>query len=271
VRRIFQETASVAIMLAMTLMAFGQDLRVTVVERRTGAPVTDLAAGEFDVTVDRVQKRVEEAEYNTSVVDVMLLLDSSLLGEAVGPLATDLIGQLSEREQMAIVAYHSTPDLIQDFTSSQDQLRSAVAQIEFGNSPHLLDAIYAATREGFEGASYRRVILLVTSGVDGPSSVSADETIRLAQRNGVSIYPVFLAGYGRSLFERLARETGGAPFSLREMGRRFDGNPAERIFEVIRGNYSLTLSGNLPPGDNLKVEVNRKGSGNLIVSALPLE
>jgi len=247
------------------------DLLVTVVERRTGAPVTDLTAADFEVTADRVEKRVEAAEYETGIIDVMLLLDSSLLGEAVGPLAMDLISQLGEKEQMAIVAYHSTPDLIQDFTGSQEQLRSAVAQIEFGNSPRLLDAIYAATREGFEGASFRRVILLLTSGVDGPSSVSADETIRLAQRNGVSIYPVFLAGYGRSLFERLAQETGGAPFSIREMDRRFDGSPPERIFDVMRGHYMLTLGSNLPLGDNIRVRVTRRGSGNLIVGALPLE
>ena len=48
------------------------------------APVTDLTAGDFRVTADRVEKRVESAEFATGVVDVMLLLDSSLLGEAAG-------------------------------------------------------------------------------------------------------------------------------------------------------------------------------------------
>jgi Mg-chelatase subunit ChlD len=159
--------------------------------------------------------------------------------------------------------------LIQDFTSSRELLQRAVEEVKYGNSPRLLDALYAAIREGFEGASFRRVVLLLTSGVDGPNSVSEKEVIRLARRNGVSIYPVYVMGYGRSLMERLASQTGGASFNLRDMGERMRGSPAERIFQVVRGHYVLALAGNLPLGDDLKVEVARPQK--LLVSALPLE
>ena len=244
-------------------------LLVTVIEKKSGAPVTDLQTGDFTVSADKVRRRVEACEFSRGVVDVMLLLDSSLLGGAVSPLAAELIKQLDEKEQMAIVAYHSAADLIQDFTSSEELLLRAVSEIEFGNSPRLLDALYAATDEGFEGASFRRVILLVTTGVDGPNRVSEKEVVRLARRNGVSIYPVYMMGYGRSLFERLARQTGGASFNLRDLSRRIEGSPAKRIFDVMRGNYTLTLSGNLPLGEDAKVEV--KGKKKLLVSFLPLD
>ena len=140
--------------------------------------------------------------------------------------------------------------------------------MEFGNSPRLLDALYAAASGGFEAASFRRVILLLTTGVDGPNQVTEKEVIRLARRQGVSIYPVYMMGYGRSLFERLARQTGGASFNLRDMSKRMQGSPAERIFEVMRGTYTLTLSGNLRLGENVKMEV--KGKKKLLISGLPL-
>lgn len=259
----------VALMAAGLPALAGNRLLVTVVDRRSGEPVTDLKCEEFRVTVAGAPKTVEQCEFTTGIVDTMLLLDSSLIGNIVSPLAFDLIKQLGEKEQMAIVAYHSSAELIQDFTSSQERLRSAVEQVQFGNAPRLLDALYAAIREGFTGASYRRVILLLTSGVDGPSTVSEKEVTRLARRQGVSIYPVYVMGYGRSLMERLAAQTGGASFNLRDMGERMRGSPAERIFQVVRGHYILTLSGRLPLGDDFKVEVTRKQ--RLLVSALPLE
>ena len=247
-------------------------LLVTVADKRSGEPVTGLQAGDFAVTVDKINKRVDACEYGSGIIDVMLLVDSSLIGEMVRPFAGELIKQLGEKEQMAIVAYHSAADLIQDFTASKPHLVGALGDVEFGNSPRLLDALYATADTGFEHASFRRVILLVTTGVDGPSRVRPKEVIRLARRNDVSIYPVFFTGYGKSLFQRLARETGGAAFSLQEMSKRMQGSPAERIFEVMRSHYTLTLQGNLPLGDDVKVDLPaRKDRKKLLISSLPLD
>jgi len=242
---------------------------VTVVEQKTGQAITDLKAADFIVLDDRTPRRVESAEYTTTPVDVMLLLDTSLVGHMVQPVAADLIARLDEKEQMAIVSFHSSADLIQDFTASKDLLRRAVAGVKYGNEPRLLDAIFAAADGGFESASYRRVILLLTSGAEGNSRVSERGVIRLARKKGISVFPVYMLGYERSMFESLARQTGGALFSIRELGRNSTKPPAERAFNVLRGSYTLTLSGNLALGEKVKVEVSRPQK--LFVSALPLE
>ena len=263
----------VLLVLCLALPAAGATkLLVTVVDKKSGEPVTGLKASDFAVTVDKIDKRVEASEYGSGIIDVMLLVDSSLIGEMVRPFAAELVKQLGEKEQMAIVAYHSAADLIQDFTSSKDHLMGALGDIEFGNSPRLLDALFATADTGFEHASFRRVIVLVTTGVDGPSRMRRKEVIRLARRNDISIYPVFFMGYGKSLFQQLARETGGAAFSLQEMSKRMQGSPAERIFEVMRSHYTLTLTGNLPLGDNVKVDLPaRKDRKKLLISSLPIE
>lgn len=244
-------------------------LLVTVVEQKSGKPVTDLKAADFTVLDDRTPRRVEAAEFSQGLMDVMLLLDTSLVGGMVQPLADNLIAQLEPKEQMAIVSFHSSADLIQDFTASRELLRRAVAGVKYGNSPRVLDALYAAIDGGFQGASYRRVVLLLTTGVEGPSRVSEREVIRLAQRNGVSIYPVYMVGMERSMFESLSRQTGGASFNLRDMQKTLTGPPGGRIFEALRSHYTLTLGGNLSLSDKLKVEVARPVK--LLVSALPLE
>jgi hypothetical protein len=244
-------------------------LLVTVVEQRSVKPVTDLQAADFTVLEDRTPRRVEAAEYSSGLMDIMLLLDTSLVGGMVQPVADNLIEQLQAKEQMAIVSFHSAADLIQDFTSSRDLLRRAVAGVKYGNSPRLLDGLYAAIDGGFQSSSFRRVILILTTGMEGASRMSDRAVIRLAQRNAVSIFAVYMVGAERSLFEDLARRTGGASFSLRDLKRNVNGPPGPAIFEVMRSHYTLTLSGNLALGERLKVEVRRPGRP--MVSALPLE
>src|SRR5215472_5217997 len=102
-------------------------LMVTVVEPKSGHPVTGLKAQDFALFDDKKPLRVEDAEFSQSTIDVMLLLDTSLMGQAVQPVAETLIGQLRPKEQMAVVSYHSSADLIQDFTSSRQLLSRAVA------------------------------------------------------------------------------------------------------------------------------------------------
>jgi len=250
-------------------MAASTKVLVTVVEQKSGKPVTDLKAGDFTLLDDKTPRQVESAEYISGTLDVILLLDTSLAGPMVQPTAEDLIAQLQPKEQMAIVAYHSSADLIQDFTSSQDILRRSIAQIKYGNTPRALDALYATIDGGFQNSTFRRVILLLTAGVEGPSRVKESEVIHMARRNGVSIFTVYAVGFERSLFELLARQTGGATFNLKSMKKTANTAPGPRIFDVLRSYYSMTLAGNPSLGENVKIEVKRPEK--LFASLLPLD
>ncbi len=180
-----------------------------------------------------------------------------------------MIGQLQPKEQMAVVAFHSAADLIQDFTSSRELLRRAITSVKYGNAPRMLDALYAAIDGGFQGSTFRRVIVLLTAGVEGPSRMSEREVLKLARRNGVSVYPVFVVSRERPMFERLARQTGGACFDLRQQQRASDTKAAARVFEVLRSQYTLSVEGNLALGERIRIEVKRPE--RLFVSGLPLD
>lgn len=244
-------------------------LSVTVIDERSGQPVTTLQTSNFKVSVDGGEQRVESATYSTGPVDVMLLLDSSSLGEAVKPIAAELVAQLADGDQMAVVAFHSGADLLQDFTSGKELLTRALGRVKYGNSPRMLDALYAALDGGFQGTTRRRVMLLLTAGVDAPGRVSEREVLQLARGNAVSIYPVYAIGYRRSLLNSLARETGGAPFNLRELSKERDA-AGKAVFAVLRGRYELELAPDAHVDGGLKVEV--KGvRRKLFVSAVALD
>lgn len=258
------------LILASSLCAHGaMRVLVTVVEQKTGRPVMDLKAADFNFLEDKLPRRVEAAEYSSKPIDVMLLVDTSLVGAMVQPVAGSLIAELKEKEQMAIVSFDSSAEMVQDFTSSKEALHAGLSRVKYGNTPRVLDALFAAMESGFDHATFRRVVFLVTTGFEGGGRVSEREVVRLARRKGVSIYPIYATGAERGLFESLARQTGGASFNLRDLSRAGMKQPASRIFDVARGNYTLTLTGNLGLGEKIKVEVKRQEK--LLISALPLD
>jgi VWFA-related protein len=262
--------ARLAALLAIALVpaSAANRILVTVTGQKTGAPVTGLKASDFAVFDDKTPRKVEASEYVRETLDIMMLVDTSLAGGMVQPAVQNFIEQLQPKEQMALVAFHSSADLIQDFTSSRELLLRAFSQVKYGNEPHVLDALYAAMDGGFEHTTFRRVILLLTAGVEGASRTGEREVVRLARRKQVSIYPVYVMGRERSLFELLAKQSGGAVFHLRD--RKGGGEqPGARVFDIVRGHYIVTVAGNLGFGDRLKVEV--KSSEKLFIAALPLE
>ncbi|HWQ53628.1 MAG TPA: VWA domain-containing protein [Bryobacteraceae bacterium] len=259
----------VALLLAASSLPGATRVLVTVVEQKSGKAVTGLTAKDFTLIDDRTPRTVEAVEFTRDTLDIMLLLDTSLVGGMVQPVAENLVAQIQPKEQMAVVSFHSSADLIQDFTASKELLMRAIYKVKYGNEPRVLDALYAAIDGGFHDSSFRRVILLLTAGLEGYSRTAERDVIRLARRNGVSIFPVYMSGGEKSLFENLARQTGGASFNLRDMKRAGEPKPGPRVFEVARAHYTLMVSGNLSMGDRVKVEVKRPEK--VFVSALPLD
>ncbi len=238
-------------------------LVVTVIDEKTGRPIENLQASNFSVMDDKTPLRVAGAQYQKHLLDIMALLDTSALGEVVRPLGAafiDGLGEkepmgLGEKEQMAIVAYHDSADLLQDFTSSKELLRNSLRGLRYGNNPRALDGLFAALDGGFDLSSAgRRVIVLLTAGIEGRSRVALAEVLGLAREKRVSIYPVYVSGADRGLFRRLAQRTGGADFGVRRLKLK-PKELSEVVYSVLRGSYTLEISGVYTLGDRLEIKI----------------
>jgi hypothetical protein len=225
---------------------------VTVLDPVTGFRLPGLGTDDFAEAGSIESVRVADRP-----VAVLLLVDSSVAGEVVRPTAERLIGELSAGDQMAVMTFSRNSSLVKGFTADKVALREAMAGVSYGGDPRMLDGLADAIGCAFPVGQFRKVIVLLTAGIEGPSRTLESAAIRAAREKGVAVYPVYLHGSGRWVFPEIARATGGASFWLREAGN------VSGIWETIRQPYLLNLH---RPGGIIKT----KGREKTFVSSLPL-
>lgn len=259
-------------------------LQVTVTDER-GAFVRDLTAANFVVAVDKAKLNVWEAKSKSDSApnDVALLIDTSVIaGRIANPLidvTQSFIGGLRSNDQMAIVAYDSSADLIQDFTSSRKVLSESLRRLKYGNGAALLDAIYATADGGYANSTGRRSMVLLSTGIDTGSRTKLKDLAPLLQRRKITLYAVSLGGrnlFGggtSEIFEKLTVTTGGRAFFPRKAS-----DIAGIVNQIVgssggREYYDLVVDS--PPASfeeaqkKLRVQIDRdrKDDKNLVVTA----
>lgn len=260
------------VLLAGTLWAQEATLMVTVFDERTGETMTGLGPERFAVKDGDIPLRVASVSEPRGPVDVLLLVDASLAGEAVRPIAEALVEQLGEGEAMAVVAYNEGAELLQDFTADKRYLRRALNRVEYGGLPRARDALFAAVDGGFEASLNRKAVVLLSNGLIARSRVTDVEVLEIARAKRVSVYPVFVRANARAMFRRFALKTGGANFAARRL-KLTPRNLAQRVFGAVRSPYELAVTGVYTLGDRLEATIRPPAGGKLKVSAsvLPVD
>ena len=206
---------------------------------KKGKPVTGLT--EADVAL-KDQDRVVRSLYFSPGADRVALLfaldQSGSLREIISQqqdAALSLFSRFSDRSSIAVLRFSNAPLLIQPFTKDVEAARSA---FRFRAGRDQRTAIFDAAAKSLEAfddlplvRSERRIVVLISDGLDNSSRTSADSVIDAALKARVSFYmihlPLFEPRDGRlevrrpsKGFRDLAEKTGGKYFLLG------DGKPA---------------------------------------------
>ncbi len=243
-------------------------LFVTVVDERTGETRTGLEAPDFAARDGDTPLQVVTANPVLSPVDIALLVETSVLGQQVRSLANALIEELGEGETMAVVGYHDSADLLQDFTAEKRLLRAALDRVEYGNVPRVHDALFATIDGGFATSAGRKAIILLSAGIVADSRTPETEVLAQARNRQVAVYPVFVKNRARSLLRRFALCTGGAAFATGRL-KLEPRQLARSVFHAVRSPYRLGVSGVYNFGDRLEVTI--PGHRKLTASARALD
>lgn len=164
----------------------------TVLQKKTGRVVGGLKMEDFVLTEDGVPQRITHFSQNSLPLSVLLLIDRGgcldPFGENVRHAARAALSRLKPSDEVAVMAYHDSVDLVEEFTRDRDAVSDALDRVP----GHDEEANHCLNRAFYDAARYmvragnpvgRRVIIVitgVTSNFDcdgGPSGTEAKQEV----------------------------------------------------------------------------------------------
>ena len=195
--------------------------------------VTDLQEKDFNVFEDGMKQDITFFNKTNLPIALALLLDTSASMDTKLPTAQEAaIGfakRLRAQDLAEVIDFDNRVTVLQQFTSSPQELETAIRRTSAGGSTALYNAVYIALKDLKKIVAKnsdeirRQAIILLSDGEDTSSLLPFEEVLDLAKRSETAIYTVGLrdndAGGGSKTFKeaeyvlrQLAQQTGGRAF-----------------------------------------------------------
>ncbi len=204
-------------------------LHVSVVNDR-GQFVPGLKENEFRVVEDKVEQKISVFSQEDVPVSMGLVIDNS--GSMrdkrpqVNAAALTLVKTSNPQDEAFVVNFNDDfyLDTIHDFTSDIVEMKDALERIDARGSTALYDAVIGSLDHLKKGAKDKKVLLVVTDGVDNASRRSLANAVQEAQRSDALIYCIGIFSdddikhnrgdmkKARRALTELATSTGGIAF-----------------------------------------------------------
>lgn len=267
----------------------------TTVLDRYGEIVRNLTREDFDVYDNGQLQEVTVFEAGLQPISAAVMVDTSAsmtlnLRLALSA-AEQFVIRLLPGDRARVGSFSDRVDFSAEFTGDRDLLLRGLQDVHFGNPTKLWDAV-DTTMSALAPLGGRRVVLLLTDGMDTASSAIPDAVLARSRANEVMVYVVqFRSNFQANLAEfstapsaselfgndearrartspgyvaRLARQTGGGHFVLGQyddVNATFSQVMQELHFQYVLGFTPQVLDGRL---HQLDVRVRRP---NLTVRA----
>jgi Ca-activated chloride channel family protein len=246
--------------------------QVTVtVTNQDGGYVTGLQKQDFTVYEDGIQRPVEFFRRDLNVpVSIGILVDTSgsmdpKMAQARAAIA-QFLRDLNPQDDVFLFAFSNRPFLLQPFTTDHELVMARLSLLHAFGRTALYDVILDGLLMVERGRYEKKVLLVITDGMDNASMYSLSQVVSQARRLGVLIYSIgignpniggsspwasFLGPLGfvgaldyervdAATLETLSRETGARTFIIRAVG---DGAQlrlaTETISKELRQQYTL--------------------------------
>ena len=182
-----------------------------------GRPLVDLDIEAFEVTDNGESVTISGvalAEDASVGIAVVLAIDTSLSMAPVMGAARDgagaALGALGGADGAAIISFSSTVETAHPLTPDIEALAAALDSLEPLGATALYDAVLAATSAAAAAPLDRRVVILLTDGVDEGSLATRDEALSEARDRSVPVYAIgFGANVDQTFLAEMADVSGG--------------------------------------------------------------
>ena len=150
------------------------------------------------------------------------------------------------QDEFFVVGFNDRPELIEDFTSSVDDVDARLALVKPGKRTALLDAVYYGVNKMKDAKYARKALLVVSDGGDNRSRYTENELRSMVRESDVQIYaigifdeyaPTTEERLGPLLLDDLCEDTGGRLFRVNDLSDMAD--VAAKISDELRDEYVL--------------------------------
>jgi len=260
------------------------------VRDKRGALVPTLLKPDFEVYEDGKKQEIRSFSKEGDLpLTIGLLIDVSPSQERLIDIerraAAAFFRQVLKNKDMAfVISFGGEAELLQDLTSSPklltqslDGLRvNASVSSPIGQGPVpttqrgtiMYDAVYLAADEKLRGEVGRKVVMLITDGVDMGSRKKREQAIEAAHRSDAIIYGIYYfdrGAYGYHMYgvsdgdlRKMSEDTGGRVFRVE--GRTTLEQIFQQLEDEMRNQYTLSYSSTNPSRDGgfRKLEIKAK-------------
>ena len=216
-----------------------------------GRRVGSLAASDFAASVDGRPAEIRYFAAGTARVALVFALDAS--GSARGHIARQraaalaLLSRFGAGSRVGVLAFAERAALLRPISSAELPSDSFQIDARRNSRTAVFDGALTSVR-AFDGAgaspAERRIVVLLSDGLDTASAARPAEVVAAARERGVSIYVIHLPLYGvrgdrigvrrpSRGFRELAAETGGRYFLLGDERHALDPNPTYDLAPVF--------------------------------------
>jgi Ca-activated chloride channel family protein len=230
------------------------NIAVNVVDKN-GAPVGGLGKDDFEILEDGKPQKIAYFEKESSTpLSIVLAIDASdsvLRDERLEKNAAKhfVNALLRDQDELDLMDFSDTVREIVSFTNQKKQIENGLNRLERGDETALYDAIFLASERLMQTkneAGRRRVIVVITDGVDTAKRSRYSQALEEAQRAGAMIYSIIIvpvwedAGRntgGEHALIQMSNDTGGKYFYVED---KKDLEPAfARVSDDLRTQYVL--------------------------------
>jgi VWFA-related protein len=244
---------------------------------KAGHLVTDLPKSAFTVYENKVQQQFTIKREDVPVSLGLIIDNSGSMRDKrkkVEAAAEDLVKASNKDDEEFVVNFNDTPYLDlpheKEFTNDIEELREALARIDARGGTAMRDALNVSIVHLKEKAHReKKVLVVITDGVDNSSIISLEALVKEAQQSGVLIYAIGLlseedhkdASRAKRELQALTEATGGAPFFPKDL-TEVD-HIADEVARDIRNQYTIAYSPSNAALDGtfreIKITVNAPG------------
>src|SRR6266850_851999 len=167
-----------------------------VLKKNTARVVGDLKQGDFVISEDGTKQSISHFSQDSLPLSVLLLIDRGgcldPFGSQVRRAAFDAISRLKLADEVAVMTYHNSAELLRGFTRDRAAIEAALNQVppHDEQANHCLNKAFSAAADYMERAanpSGRRVVIAitgVTKNFDCPGGPSAKTVTHAVLESG---------------------------------------------------------------------------------------